>query len=219
MIMRTLRLESLVLIFALLLAGCESMPQNMRERFSPVPPKVATFEADARTTFFAAQLAFKRLDFNLTRTALGGHRIEAASRINTSAAFQDSRQLLAYVSIEDVGTSQCEVSLRLIEAIEGRGLGGASELALREHGFYETYFAVLKQVLEEQGREAVARVSLSTRRFWPENSQAEIGEVNGQDALILRENGQPWSVVTIEVEEERIRAIRVIVNPDKLTRV
>jgi RNA polymerase sigma-70 factor (ECF subfamily) len=70
-----------------------------------------------------------------------------------------------------------------------------------------------------QGREAVARVSLSTKRFWPETFRAEIGEVNGQAALILRENGQPWSVVTIDVENGRIQAIRVIVNPDKLTRV
>lgn len=141
----------------LLLAGCESLPQNMRERFAPVPPQVETYEADARSVFFAAQLAFKRLDFNLTRTSLSGHRVEAASRINTSVAFQDSRQLLAYVAIEDVGPGQSEVSLRLIEALEGRGLGGASELPLREHGFYGTYFSVLKQVLEEQAATAVGR--------------------------------------------------------------
>jgi RNA polymerase sigma-70 factor (ECF subfamily) len=70
-----------------------------------------------------------------------------------------------------------------------------------------------------RGREAVARVSLSTKRFWPEQFEGEIGEVNGQAALIMREHGQTWSVVTIDVVDGRIETIWVMVNPEKLTRV
>src|SRR5260370_6464690 len=69
------------------------------------------------------------------------------------------------------------------------------------------------------GREAVARFSLGTKRFWPENARIELAEVNGQAALIIRTGGQVFSVVTIDVEQGRIQAIRVIANPDKLARV
>jgi len=69
------------------------------------------------------------------------------------------------------------------------------------------------------GRDAVARFSLGTKRFWPENSRVELEEVNGQAALIIRAGGQVFSVLTIDVEEGRIQAIRIIANPDKLARV
>jgi RNA polymerase sigma-70 factor, ECF subfamily len=69
------------------------------------------------------------------------------------------------------------------------------------------------------GREAVARFSLGTKRFWPENSRVELAEVNGQAALIIRTGGQVFSVLTIDVEKGHIQAIRIIANPEKLARV
>jgi RNA polymerase sigma-70 factor (ECF subfamily) len=47
----------------------------------------------------------------------------------------------------------------------------------------------------------------------------EMAEVNGQPAVIIRADGQVFSVVTIEVEAEHIRAIHVIANPEKLARL
>lgn len=70
-----------------------------------------------------------------------------------------------------------------------------------------------------RGREAVARFSLGTRRFWPENARVEQAEVNGQTALIIHASDGIFSVLTIDVEQERIQAIRIVVNPEKLTRV
>jgi RNA polymerase sigma-70 factor, ECF subfamily len=70
-----------------------------------------------------------------------------------------------------------------------------------------------------RGREAVARFSLGTKRFWPENARVELEEVNGQAALIIRAGGQVFSVLTIDVEEGQIQAIRIIANPEKLARV
>ena len=69
------------------------------------------------------------------------------------------------------------------------------------------------------GRDAVARFSLGTRRFWPENSRVEMAEVNGQPALIVRAGDRVFAVLTIDVEAEHIQTIRVIANPEKLTRV
>lgn len=70
-----------------------------------------------------------------------------------------------------------------------------------------------------RGREDVARMVLGTKRFWPERYQAEIGEVNGQAALIMRTDGQAWSVVTVAVGPGGIQAIWIIANPEKLGRV
>jgi RNA polymerase sigma-70 factor (ECF subfamily) len=69
------------------------------------------------------------------------------------------------------------------------------------------------------GRDAVARFSVGSKRFWPENVHAELEEVNGQAALIIRTDGQVFSVLSIEVEAEHIRTIRIMANPEKLTRV
>ncbi len=70
-----------------------------------------------------------------------------------------------------------------------------------------------------RGRNAVARFSLGTRRFWPENARIEFEEVNGQAAMIVRTGGQAFAVLTIEVEQEEIHAVHVIANPEKLARV
>ena len=155
-----MRRLAFALTFAvMLLAGCESesFSDRVRNRFGAVPPKVQMFDGDTRTVYFAAQLAFKRLDYNLLRSSVADLRIEAASRINTSVAFRDSRQLIALIEIAQVGPSQSEVSMRLTEQMEGQGLGGANELPLREHGFYSTYYAVLEQVLREQAEAAKAQ--------------------------------------------------------------
>jgi RNA polymerase sigma-70 factor, ECF subfamily len=69
------------------------------------------------------------------------------------------------------------------------------------------------------GRDAVARFSVGTRRFRPQGYHAERAEVNGQPAMLLRSGDQVFAVLTIEVEAEHIRAIRIIANPEKLARV
>jgi RNA polymerase sigma-70 factor, ECF subfamily len=70
-----------------------------------------------------------------------------------------------------------------------------------------------------RGRDAVARFSLGTKRFWPENYRIESGEINGQAALIIRAAEKAFAVFTIDVEQGQIQAIRIIANPEKLARV
>jgi RNA polymerase sigma-70 factor, ECF subfamily len=69
------------------------------------------------------------------------------------------------------------------------------------------------------GRDAVARFSLGTVRFLPEDYLMEMAEVNGLPAVIIRTGGRALLVLTIEVEAEHIQAIRLIANPEKLARV
>lgn len=69
------------------------------------------------------------------------------------------------------------------------------------------------------GRDAVARFSLGTKRFWPEDARIEFEEVNGQAAMVVRTGEKAFSVITIDVENGQIQTIRVIANPEKLAHV
>ena len=70
-----------------------------------------------------------------------------------------------------------------------------------------------------RGRDAVARFSLGTVRFLPEDYCVEEAVVNGQAAVIIRTGSQALFILSIEVEAERIQAIRLIANPEKLARI
>lgn len=70
-----------------------------------------------------------------------------------------------------------------------------------------------------RGREAVARISLGSKRFWLENYRAEEVEINGQAATIVRTGSQVFAVVSVDVEQGQVQTIRIIVNSEKLTHV
>src|SRR5215472_12669172 len=69
------------------------------------------------------------------------------------------------------------------------------------------------------GRDAVARFSMGTRRFLPQDYQMEMAEVNGQPATIFRSNGRAFLVLAIEVESGRIQTVRLMANPEKLSHI
>jgi len=139
---------SLVLLFA----GCESM--SVPERFAAVPPQVVTVNGDVEEVYTAAQKAFKRLDFVVTRSSMG--RVEAASAIKTSVTFGDSKQVVARVHITQNEPGKSEVELSVTEEVTSKSLGGTRQQALREHSLFQIYFATLQQVLQERAAEQAA---------------------------------------------------------------
>src|SRR5947199_3383974 len=92
----------------------------------------------------------------------------------------------------------------------------AEEVTLWADGGGKTKRAALRPI---SGRDAVARFSLGTVRFLPEDYRVEMAEVNGQAAVIIRTGGRALLVLTIEVEAEHIQTIRLIANPEKLARI
>lgn len=129
---------------AFLLTGCESIP----DRFTAAPPQVLTVDGPVEQVYQAAQRAFKRLDFTVTRSTMG--RLEAASSINTSVTFGDSRQIVARVRITPGEPGRSDVELALTEEVTSKSMGGSRQQSLREHSFFQTYFAALQQVLQER---------------------------------------------------------------------
>jgi RNA polymerase sigma-70 factor (ECF subfamily) len=67
-----------------------------------------------------------------------------------------------------------------------------------------------------QGRDKVARTIIGIVSNAPDGTTAEVIEANGLPALLIRVKGQIFSVLTLEVEGEFIRAMRNVANPDKL---
>jgi hypothetical protein len=149
-IVNLIRLIFLVAVISAL-AGCESVT----DRFSPVEPKRQVFDADQSTVSAGALQAFKRLDFRASRSRNGD--IEAYSQIHTSAAFAESRQLSAKLHFNEMGPGRTEVEMTVTEQAESRSTGGTSQQTMREHGFFQLYFATLQQVLDEQKAGVPAR--------------------------------------------------------------
>jgi RNA polymerase sigma-70 factor, ECF subfamily len=69
------------------------------------------------------------------------------------------------------------------------------------------------------GREAVARFVLASTRLPAESYYAEIRDVNGEPALILRTAEKVIAALFLEEDQGYIKTIRAIGNPDKLERV
>jgi RNA polymerase sigma-70 factor (ECF subfamily) len=69
------------------------------------------------------------------------------------------------------------------------------------------------------GREAVARFVLASTRLPAEPYAAEISDVNGEPAVILRTGAKAIVVLFIAGEEGQVTQIRTIANPDKLQRL
>ena len=67
-----------------------------------------------------------------------------------------------------------------------------------------------------QGRDKVTRAIFAFLTQMPEGTTIEMIEANGLPALLVRVKGQIFSVLTLEVEGDFIRAARNVANPDKL---
>ena len=139
-------------VAVVLFSGCESLPERVRERFAEAPAQVRTFKGEKRAVYHAAQTTFKELDWVVTHATVSPSRVEAASPINASRAFNDARQLVANLEFTDLGEGETQVSMRLTGQVESGGSGVRSQEALREHGFYERYFTALEGVLRNPSR-------------------------------------------------------------------
>ncbi|HLV35007.1 MAG TPA: RNA polymerase sigma-70 factor [Spirillospora sp.] len=66
------------------------------------------------------------------------------------------------------------------------------------------------------GVEAVAQFVIASTRLPQVSLTAEISEVNGEPAAILRAGDQAMVVLMIAIQDDRIHELRIIGNPDKL---
>jgi len=71
-----------------------------------------------------------------------------------------------------------------------------------------------------RGIDKAARAALGAfQRLLPKDMDIRLTQVNGDPGIVSYLNGKPHSVLTIDASEDRIHAVYVVTNPDKLARV
>jgi RNA polymerase sigma-70 factor, ECF subfamily len=108
---------------------------------------------------------------------------------------------------------------RFLQATESGDLEGLLNLLAEDVVLYADGggkgLAVPNQV---HGADKVARGVLgSLKKLAPKNLVRRTVEVNGRPGAVAYLDGKPFSVVTFEADDDGIRAIYVVTNPEKLS--
>ncbi|HTK06814.1 MAG TPA: RNA polymerase sigma-70 factor [Ktedonobacteraceae bacterium] len=140
------------------------------------------------------------------RRSFSRAKIHLRERRPRFSASRETHQQLLSGYIQAVETGEMKTLMSLL----------SEDVVLWTDGGGKTKTAAFRPII---GRDAVARMSLGSKRFWPENPRIETAEVNGQPAAIVRDGEQAFAVLTVDVEAEHIQIIRIIVNPEKLAHV
>ena len=138
---------------AIVLAGCDSMPSRVRERFANVPPKTRTVDADKRTAYYAAQMALRKIGCTLSRADISDGFVEGLRPVQTSPSSRTSRdalQVTLVIRLNTIDSGHTEVAVLVHELQTGDFPGGAMDRPLREHSLYGSYFAALEEVLRNK---------------------------------------------------------------------
>ncbi|MCE7982879.1 MAG: RNA polymerase sigma-70 factor [Caldilinea sp. CFX5] len=114
---------------------------------------------------------------------------------------QEQQQLVGKLfAAMQLGDSDAFAAL-LAEDVELRSDGGG-KAAAATHPLY--------------GRETVMRFLLGIYNRRPPNTTAELTEVNGAPALVVRVDGKLENVMSFEIGRAGVSAIRIVRNPEKL---
>jgi RNA polymerase sigma-70 factor (ECF subfamily) len=110
---------------------------------------------------------------------------------------------------------------RFVQAVSGGDMAGllgllAADVTMWADGGGKARGAATRPL---HGREAVARFVLASTRLPEEPYDAEIADVNGEPALILRTSSHILAVLFVEAEGSQIGQIFAVANPDKLHRL
>jgi RNA polymerase sigma-70 factor, ECF subfamily len=71
-----------------------------------------------------------------------------------------------------------------------------------------------------RGVDKVARGALgSFQKLLPKNLDIRLTQINGDPGIVSYLNGKPFSVLTFEARVDRIHAVYVVTNPEKLARI
>lgn len=186
--------ETISLAFLVLLEHLQPFERAvflLREAFEYDFAEIATILGKSEA---ACRRSFSRARYSLRE-----------NRPRFSASRETHRQLLdSYVRAVETGEIQTLLHLLSEDVVLWTDGGGKARTAAL-HPIY--------------GRDKVARFSLGSTRFLPEGYSIEIDEVNGLPTAVIRAGKQVFSVLSIEVAEGHVQTIRVIANPEKLTRL
>lgn len=152
---------SLALLVAVLgfgFAGCDStdsLPSRVMERFEAPRPKVRVYEGEQRVVFDAAVGAMKNIGFTVSRSRAAQGLIKAHSPLHPGSGFGVAKQHTFEIHVDSFEPGKTQVSVLLREQEESESFAGATDIPLKEHGLYGSYFAALDALLGRSGEPVV----------------------------------------------------------------
>jgi hypothetical protein len=130
-------------------SGCDSMPRVIGGP-SREPPRAHVFSADRKASYEAARHALDRMQYRFVRGGPAQGELEAVSGLVAGNSLSNTHQILFAAKFVDAPEGT-EVRVWLKEAAEAnatKGLGRATETALRDTPLYEVFFRELQHALD-----------------------------------------------------------------------
>ena len=128
-------------------AGCDSMPEGVRQRFASPEPHIRVFQAAEPAVFEAAQRAVRDIGFRTTHSGQAQGVINAISEIQPANALGEARQYALEARLHAYEPGRTEVSIVFREQQESSSFSGATDIPLRQHGLYDSYFNAIDATL------------------------------------------------------------------------
>jgi RNA polymerase sigma-70 factor (ECF subfamily) len=69
------------------------------------------------------------------------------------------------------------------------------------------------------GRESISQFAQGMVKLLPEGYASNVEEVNGEPAVVVRVEGEPYLVMMAEIDEGQFKTLRAVASPDKLKRI
>lgn len=104
-----------------------------------------------------------------------------------------------------------------MHAVDAGNLDGLTQMLAEDVTWWIDGGGKVKAITRPaHGRDAVMKYITAFVRQRPPGFEMEIGECNGEAALIMRSGDQLSGVAFFEVRDQRITTVRAVFNPDKL---
>jgi hypothetical protein len=152
--MKSVRLALIAVAVCLGSAGCESTRQGIasgvREKFSGPTYERRVFDGQGGAVFEAARARATAMGFRLTRAGAAQGVIEGVSGITSDDTLRGSRQRTIKVRVSAANGGGVEVAVLFTEIVEedfNKGAGLGTEVSLRGHPLYASFFEGLGQSL------------------------------------------------------------------------
>jgi hypothetical protein len=133
----------------LLSAGCDELPDSLRDRIDGAePPHVRVFSADRKATYAAALEAVGQIGFRFERGGPATGDLEAISGLATGDDLGSTRQFSLKARLNPTPDGGTEVQVWIKEIVEGDSEnhpGFATESPLRDTPLYEAFFHAVQQ--------------------------------------------------------------------------
>jgi len=134
----------LILLIAILFAGCGTTPDSVEWRVSP---QSNYYARDKAVVFGSLMGVLENSGYRITKSAAAAGVIEAQGDLLESRVRGASRQYFVSVKLREVGDGETGVEVIVHEAREGDFKVGVTKKALASHGRYEGIFNALESAL------------------------------------------------------------------------